>query len=718
MKKALYIIIAVAFASCTSTKKMDTAGSSGKGNTSTLDKAMASLVTEDSKPDRSKVPTPGPAPEIQIGKYESFTLENGLKVFVVENDKLPMVSFSLIIDRDQILEGEKAGYVATAGDLLSRGTKSKTKEQIDEEVDFIGASLSTSSSGVFGSSLSKHKEKLLAIMADVTLNPSFPPEELDKIKKQTISGLQSQKEDPNAIAENVRLVLRYGKNHPYGELVTEESVNNISLDDCKNYYNTYFKPNITYMAIVGDITKREAETLIKKYFGGWQKGEVPTHSYEMPTSPETPIVALVDRPQAVQSIINITYPVSLKPGEDDVIKARLMDNILGGGFSGRLFANLRETHGYTYGAYSSLSSDELIGSFNATASVRNEVTDSSIVQFIYELNRIRDEKVTENELRLMKNYITGSFARSLESPQTVANFALNTERYNMPRDYYPNYLKKVAAVTVEDVREMAKKYVKPDNAYILVVGKASELSDRLEQFGAVKYYDIYGNNYIPTETSDIPEGVDAHAVINNYIQAIGGKEKIMSVKNLSSNATVSVMGQELSLKEVKATPLNSRTELSMGGMTAQKWVSDGSNASMLQMGQAVPLPDKLKQESIIDNSLFPEVHLEKHNMKVSLSGIEKIDNKDAYVIEMTYPTGGKATMYFDKATGLKVKFSKVLETPQGNLNSTWEYKNYQEVGGIKIPFSLSQTVGPQRLNVVVDEVKINEEVPADTFKVE
>ena len=718
MKKTLYIIITIIAASCTSTKKMDTTGSAGQEKTGTLDSAMEALVEEDSKLDRSKVPTPGPAPEIQIGEYESFTLDNGLKVFVVENDKLPMVSFSLIIDRDPIVEGDQAGYVSAAGELLSRGTKSRTKEQIDEEVDFIGASLSTSSTSVFGSSLSKHKEKLLAIMADVTLNPSFPPEELDKIKKQTISGLQSQKEDPNSIAENVRLVLRYGKNHPYGELTTEETVNNITLDGCKDYYNKYFKPNIAYMAIVGDITKSEARSLIEKHFGNWQKGEVPTHTYETPTPPEKPVVALVDRPQAVQSIINITYPVSLKPGEDDVIKSRLMDNILGGGFSGRLFANLRETYGFTYGAYSSLSSDELIGNFNAAASVRNEVTDSSIVQFIYELKRIRNEKVSEDELDRMKNYITGSFARSLESPQTVANFALNTERYNMPKDYYPNYLRRVASVSVEDIQEMAKKYVKPENAYILVVGKASELSDKLKQFGEVKYYDIYGNNYTPTSASDIPDDVDAGVVIEKYIQAIGGKEKIMSVKNLSSNATVSAMGQELTMTEFKATSLKSKSELSMGGMAAQKWVSDGNNASMLQMGQAIPLPDKLKQESIIDYSLFPEVHLDKHNIKVSLSGIEKVDGKDAYAVEMTYPTGGTATVYFDKDTGLKVKFSKVLETPQGNLSSTWEYKNYKEVNGIKFPFSLSQSVGPQRINVVVEEVKINGELPADTFKIE
>ncbi len=718
MKQLTYIILIIFIGSCTSTKKMDTAASTEAKKNDAGERATSSLVKEDTKLDRSKIPTPGPAPQIQIGDYQSFTLENGLKVFVVENNKLPRVSFSLIIDRDPIVEGDHAGYVSAAGQLLSRGTKSKTKEQIDEEVDFIGATLSTSSTSVYGASLSKHKEKLVSMMADVALNPSFPQSELDKIKKQTISGLQSQKEDPNEIAANVRSVLTYGKNHPYGELTTEETVNNITLEDCKKYYETYFKPNIAYFAIVGDITKAEAESLVTAYFGDWQKGEVPTHSYEIPTPPAKPIVALVDRSQAVQSIINITYPVDLKPGSEDVVKGSLMNNILGGGFSGRLFANLRETHAFTYGAYSSLSSDKLVGDFNASSSVRNEVTDSSIVQFIYELKRIRDEKVTETELSRMKNYITGSFARSLESPQTVANFALNTERYNMPKDYYPNYLKKVAAVSIEDIHSMAEKYVKPDNAYILVVGKASELSDKLKQFGEVKYYDIYGNNYVPTTASDLPANLTPEAVIKNYINAIGGETKIKSVKSLSSNSAVSVMGQQLALAEFKAAPLKSKTELTMGGMTAQKWVSDGSNASMLQMGQSLPLPDNLKQESIIDNSLFPEAYFDKHQIKLSLSGIEKVDGKDAYVIEMTYPTGGKATIYFDKETALKVKFSKVLDTPQGSLNNIWSYKNYKDVEGLKLPFSLTQSVGPQVINVEVEEVKVNTELPPDTFKIE
>ena len=288
-----------------------------------------------SQVDRTKRPEPGPAPEIKLGEYESFTLDNGLKVFIVENDKIPEVSYSLIIDRDPIVEGDSAGYISAAGQLLRTGTATMTKDQIDEAVDFIGASLSTSSTSVYGSSLKKHTEELLKIFSDVTLHPKFKQDELDKFKKQTLSEFASEKDDPNAIAGNVKNALDYGIDHPYGEPMTEETVNNISLQMCKDYYDTYFHPNVGYLAIVGDITKDEAEPLIQKYFGSWEKKDVPKFKYETPQSPSTRIVAIVDRPNAVQSVIHITYPVQLAKNSKDVIPVSVMNTVLGGAFSSR-----------------------------------------------------------------------------------------------------------------------------------------------------------------------------------------------------------------------------------------------------------------------------------------------------------------------------------------------------------------------------------------------
>ncbi|MCB9082566.1 MAG: insulinase family protein, partial [Lewinellaceae bacterium] len=351
---------------------------------------------------RKTAPKPGPAPKIQLSAYEQFSLPNGLQVIVVENHKLPRVSFQVFVDVPETLEGDYAGVSSMAGQLLTTGTKTRSKAQIDEAIDFIGASLSGNAKGMFGTALSKHRDQLLELMSDVLFNATFPQEEFDKLKKQTLSGLASQKDDPNAISNNVSSVLLYGKNHPYGELTTEATVSRIGVDQCKEYVRNNFKPNIAYLIIVGDITVADAKKVANTYFGKWVKGDVKKPKLTQPQAPAATQVSFVDKTGAVQSLIDITYPIDFKPGNPENTAASVMNKILGGGSSGRLFKNIREDKGYTYGAYSSISSDELIGNFSASASVRNAVTDSSLVEFMAELNRMRNEPVTAEELAFAK----------------------------------------------------------------------------------------------------------------------------------------------------------------------------------------------------------------------------------------------------------------------------------------------------------------------------
>ena len=448
--------------------------------------------------DRSQQPAPGPAPKIALGDYDVFTLKNGLKVIVVENNKLPRVAFRLVIDRDRLMENEKAGYVDVAGTLLRRGTTNRTKEQLDEEIDFIGARLTTNATGIQASALKRHTEKLLALMSDVLLNPSFPQAEFDKIIAQSLSGLKAAKEDPSAIVANLERTVLYGPTHPYGTVTTEATMKNITLQDCQAYYNQWFKPNIAYLVIVGDITTKEAKKLSKQYFGPWQRGEAPTFSYEQPAAPAKTQVALFDRPASVQSVVRVSYPLAIEPGHPDAIKASVTNGILGGGvFAGRRIRKLREENAWTYGANSTIRPDELVGYFRASTNTRNNVTDSAIHVILEEMERLRTEPVDDDALMVMKNFMNGLFALRLERPQTIATYALNIERYNLPKDYYATYLEKLAAVNKADVLAMARKYIKPDQAHIIVVGKSSEVADKLKRFGTVQYYDQNGKPITP-----------------------------------------------------------------------------------------------------------------------------------------------------------------------------------------------------------------------------
>lgn len=668
--------------------------------------------------DRSVRPEPGPAPSLDFGKYKLYELDNGLKVIAVRNNKLPRVTMNLVIDRDPIYGGEKAGYESMTGSLLRQGTTNRPKAQLDEEIDFMGANLSTRSTGVFASGLSKYADKLMELLADVTLNPAFPQEEFDKLKKQTISGIESNKDDPSAIAGNIFGAKVYGKDHPYGEIQTVKSTESISVEDCKNYYNSYWMPNSAYLVIVGDIKPSKAKKLAKKYFGAWKRGEMPKNTYNAPTEPTGLEISMVNKESAVQSVIDLGNVIDLKPGAEDIVKVNVMNQILGAGSLGRLYLNIREDKGFTYGAYSSYDTDRLIGEFNAGASVRNDVTDSAIVEFMKEFQRIRTEPVTEAELQAAKNYINGSFGRSLERPQTIASFALNIERYGLPKDYYETYLTRLGNVTAEDVMAAANKYIKTNAMHITVVGKASEIADKLEAFGKVNYYDGEAN---PTSkpSMPVPEGITAQMVLDNYIKAKGGAENMNKVKDLKMTMDISIPGAPpLVGIELKKRPNYFMQELTIPSMgaTAQKTVYDGKTGKISGMqGEQVLEGDDLENTKI--EAMFDiELHYAEMGYTMELTKMAMVDGKKAFVMEVTSPKGDKSSHYFDEASGLKVKKESVEETPQGPISSSTTFSDYREVNGVMYPYSQKISAGPQKVSATITEIKVNSGLKKSDFK--
>lgn len=666
---------------------------------------------------RSAAPKPGPARPVEIGEYHHFTLDNGLKVIVVENHKLPQISYQLTIDRDEMLEKEKSGLAGIAGSLLATGTTTKTKAEIDEAVDYIGANLSTNATGGFASSLTKHTDKVLALFSEVILQPSFPQQEFDKLKTQTLSGLQANKDDPNAISQNVSRALTYGMDHPYGEITNEITVSNISLEDAQDYYKTYFKPGNAYLVVVGDITPEVAKSKAQKYFGKWSSGQAPEYEYSFPKTVNNTAVAFVDKAGAVQSVINITYPIQMTPGHPDEIPARVMNTILGSGFSGRLFRNLREDKAYTYGAYSNLESDELVGSFSASASVRNEVTDSAIHEFLYELNKLRTEPVTKTELDLAKSYIAGAFARSLESPQTVAGFARRTLMYNLPEDYYETYLQKLQAVTVEDVTRMANKYVTPVNARIVVVGNKDEVMPKLVVFdkedGKVQLYDVYANPR--KDEATMPVNLTPEQILNNYFTAIGGREKLDMVKSMEQTYSMELMGMSITT-HVAQEDGKFYMAMTAPGMTLMKQVYNGEKGYVEQGGGRMPLEGNDLAAVKEQAHIFSERDYTKEGYALEVKGLEDVNGKPAYKLQVIKPSGTKSTEYYDKETFLKVKEVMAAEGAQQPITN--EYSEYKNVNGVMIPHVLTISGAmPVPMVMTVTTVKVNEPVDQDLFKI-
>jgi zinc protease len=670
---------------------------------------LAAVITTTAQIDRSQRPQPGPAPVIQLGEFETFTLRNGLQVIVVENRTVPVVSFQITLAIDPVLEGDAAGYSSIAGTLMREGTKKRSKQQIDEEVDFLGASLSTFSTGIFASSLTSHTEILLELMADVLLNPTFPEAELQRSITQTKSALESSRNNSGFIAGNIANVARYGTDHPYGEVTTPESVDNITRKHLVDYYNTYFRPNVAYLVIVGDIDVIEARRLTNKYFGKWKKRVVPVTTYSVPQAPAGNRVALGHRSGASQSTVYLTYPVEFTPGNPDAIKAGVMNNILGGGvFSGRLMQNLREHKGYTYDARSVLSADRLSGSFRASTEVRNSVTESTVVEILSEMRRLIEEPVDEETLQLVKNFLTGNFSRSLESPRTIANYALNIKRYNLPADYYATYLEKLNAVTVADVQAMASKYLRPDNAIIVVAGNQDDVLESLYRFsttGEVELYDPFGRRLPPPR--QIGSDITPEMVIDAYVLAIGGAAKLRAVEDVTMNMKASIQGMSITAVNKQTAAGKYYSAMSMGGNVMQKQVFDGTTGSRTAMGQTQEVTGDELADLKLQAALFPELRYAELGYTMELMGIEQVGNEEAYRIRFTAPSGDIHSEYFSVTTRLRIKNQRSQESPMGEMLIETMYQDYREVNGVLYPFMIIQQVGPQKIELEVTEVLVN-----------
>lgn len=667
--------------------------------------------------DRSKAPQPGPAPQIKIGQPATFTLPNGLKVFVVQNSKLPRVSATLTFNMDGIVEGDKAGLTSMGGQLIRRGTAKMNKAQLDEAVDQLGGNLNTSATSASASSLKSNFPKLMALMSDVVLRPSFPATELEKIRKQTLSGLQAAKDDPNSIAENVANRLMYGASHPYGDIQTEQTISNVKLEDVKNYFTTYWKPNNAFLVFVGDITTAEAKNLATQHFGSWKKGVVTQPKYTIPQAPAKTYIAVVDRPASVQSVITFAAPVSLKPGTQDAITASVMNNILGGGFSGRLFGNLREKYGFTYGAYSSLNPDRLIGSFTAEASVRNEKTDSAIGQFLYEFNRIRTESLDPSEVSRMKSFLTGSFARSLESPATIANFALNIVKYNLPADYYQNYLKNLAAVTPQNVQGIANKFVLPANMHIIIVGNAKEITKGLEKYGEIKYFNVYGQEVGAPSIKTVDASVTPQTILQKAVSAYGGAAAIAGIKDVQMTGEVSLGGQKISVVQKNVLPGTYSLELGMQGMVLQKKMLKDGKYSVIEQTRPKEADEKAKEEINEDASVFIDHYLlNQKGYEFTLKGIEQVEGSDAYVMAIKSPAKREYTHYYDVKSGMLVKKTMVQEGPMGAVTINTTVTGYKPFNGVQIPTRIVNDLGMMKFDIQFSDVKVNSGLKAEDIK--
>ncbi|MBJ7879482.1 M16 family metallopeptidase [Gelidibacter salicanalis] len=668
--------------------------------------------------DRSKQPQPGPAPKIDLKSPQEFTLKNGMKVMVVENHKLPRVSFSLTIDNKPETEGAKAGVSSLVGSMLGNGTTSISKEKFNEEIDFLGARLSFSSSGAYASALSQYSDRILELMADAAMHPLLVKEEFNKEKERLIEGLKSQEKSVDAVAGRVGRALSYGVNHPYGEFITTESVNNVTFEDISAFYEENFNPNNAYLVVVGDVNFKEIKSQVEKRFGSSTKSvDVKVSVPDARPNVQYTQINFVDMSNAVQSNISLSNNVDLKMNHPDYHAVLIANKILGGGFGSYLNMNLREKHAYTYGARSGVDADKYVGRFTASTAVRNMVTDSAVVQTLKEINRIKSEPVSAEDLRNAKAKYVGDFVLALESPQTVARYALNIKLNNLPKDFYETFLQKINAVTAEDVNRVANTYFKPENARIVIVGKGADVLENLEKTGIpILYFDTYANPVDkPKFTKPIPDGVTTTTVMDAYFKAVGGKEKAKAVKSVWTTANVTIEGAPFSpMGEMKAmTPNKTSMEMTIEGMgLIMKQKFNGTTGYIEQQGAKKDLTEDQIKEQKATHAIFPELYFEPSNL--ALESVISIDGSDAYKIKVS-ENGKDSFRYYDAETGYLVRVEKTSELQGQTFTTVENYGNYSPVKEMMYPYSISVTTGPQVVKMNVTNHRVNEGVTEADF---
>lgn len=441
--------------------------------------------------DRTKKPDPDPAPAASFPDYRTETLPNGLKVFVIEDDRKPTVNFRFIIRSGTATDGAKTGTAQFVAGLLNRGTEKRDAATFAVETDSIGVRVEGAAGpdgiSVAASGLTKYTDQLLDLLSDALLHPTFPEDQFVRLQRQTLSALNAEKQQPESLANKLSGKVMYGS-FPYGDYLTPEAVKALKREDLAAFHHTYFLPNNASLAIVGDVKAAEILPLIQKTFGGWTKGEIP--ALKLPEIPQIHglTIHLVDRPGSVQSniIVCATGPARNFP---DLPEVNVLTSTLGGGFSGRLFQNLREKHGWTYGSSCAFDYKKLAGTFEAQAETRNEVTAPAVSEILKEIARIRDEAATDKEISLQRQYNVGNYLLSLENSGRTAQRVQDIDLYGLPTDFYKTYARRMSETTPAKVQELAKKYLPTSDIAVIVVGEAKEIQPELEKIGKVVVYD-------------------------------------------------------------------------------------------------------------------------------------------------------------------------------------------------------------------------------------
>ncbi|HKP68644.1 MAG TPA: pitrilysin family protein [Pyrinomonadaceae bacterium] len=466
------------------------------------------------QPVRNTAPSPLPPMPFNIAQAKTVTLENGLKIVMFADKRLPLVSYRLaFLAGDANEPTDKIGVTSAVAAMMTEGTDNYSSRELAEKIERLGAAVSAATTEDFfivaGSSLSMYASDVLSLIAEVIFRPTFPEDELDLYKRNAIENLKFQRSQPNFLAGEQVAKAVYGE-HPYSIVSPSPSdIENLNRESLRDFHQKLFIPNNAILVVVGDIEENEFLDQARDLFGGWNRGLTPSVKFSEPPRREKRETIIVDRPGSAQANI-VLANIAFSRNNPDFFAATVMNQILGAGASSRVFMNLREEKGYTYGAYTRLDPKRLAGDFEATTEVRTAVTGDSLREFFYELNRIRDEKASDDELADAKNFLTGVFPIRAETQEGLTNLIVNQQLYGLPSDYLQTYRDNIEKITADDVVRVANKYVQPDDITIVIVGDAGEILPQVREYAdSIRIIDTEGH---PLDMASFEQQADEPSV--------------------------------------------------------------------------------------------------------------------------------------------------------------------------------------------------------------
>lgn len=640
------------------------------------------------KIDPAVKPEPLPAKEFKFPDYETITLKNGLKVFVIKDDQQPTVSFRIMINGGSLVDGTHAGLSSITAQMLTKGTSKYSALDIANKLDGLGINLGASSSADFttvaGASLKKHFPTLLEITKEILTAPTFPQDELDKLKKLTVANIKQEKSKGSAVAAAISRIALYGADHPYSKMQTEDGINSLTTSDLKSYFKNYIVPNNATMTVTGDVTAKEVKSMLEKHFADWKKGKA--LDIKIPEVKPEPIgVYFVSRPGAVQSSINIVS-MAVPRNHPDYDKLGLSSSIIGAGFAGRLFKTLRETYSYTYTPFGFVTGTKYTNRFACGADVRADVTDSSVSVILEQLKLLTEEVPSTEELDLLKKYEVGQYMMSFSNKDYTSMLIQNADFYGLDIKNVKDYHLRLLKYNETEMREMARKYMNPRSSYIVVVGDPSN-KEKLAKFG--KIYE-YNTDYEPvTGAKAKAEKVDMtpKQLMEKYHNAIGGASKINEINSIEVTGKLEfdMQGQAIpgSVTEKYQRPNKKYAEFDLGIMKTHTYYNgkEGWMAVGPEMQQATGTDlDRVKAQS----EFMRDARLLEIGYKMEIIGKQK-----NYIVAKVTRDKEELTYYFDASSYLLVKKEYNEVMPAGLLPVTETYGDYKEFGGVKFPTSVS-----------------------------